>query len=534
MNRIYAYLKRKAPEAVLLLGTSTLIVATLPEGLAKPPEPDSAVSHATTEEASELDSTKDGIKQAVAVPKSIREAPSKAASATDPIDRFERSYTEAVKALKERRYDSTHQYLEAASHEARQTTMNRERYFKVRLLEAQLANRTGKQSKAMEMLKSLSGGDRPLILSELAESEDVLGYFVRAENNSRKALGELDARKAKLESDDEELDNIIGLTCSRLARSLAGQGFIDEAKPLYSRARTLLTAAPGLRQLDLADALRHEAIFYKSIGDNRTCNQLFETSCRIREASSDPERPAALEGEVRFDWEPGSPRSHEIIDNEFPLRYITANNIRVAATVIDLWELAGIIVCVTNLDDHRRLVDLGSLQVYHAVKGPGNSLITTAPLTYVDHKIIDRLRRELNIWDLTQDRPWLANIQKTRNFRGLVPSDGHDMFRGPNVFGVWGEWAGISHVVSKVGVTVQPSRENLFHRNADDDISKDTGLVRSQGIQQNGYLPISLEPFESRTGEKFYLYPRNEPIKIEVVVGNTTFSFPFQCRKRRI
>lgn len=449
------------------------------------------------------------------------------------INRFQRSYDEAVRALNERRYASARNYIDAASHEARQETMNRKHNQQVRLLEAELANRSGKAHQAYAILKSLSSTDKsPLLLSELAEAELTLGRFTQAEVHSRAALSRLEAEKAK--QDNDEIDREIGLACSRLARSLAGQGFDDEAKPLFSRARTLLTAAPGLKQLDLADALRHEAIFYRTIGDTKTCRSLFETCCQIKEAASDPERPTSLEGAVHFEWEPGSPRAHEIIDNEFPLRYITANHIRVAATVIDLWELAGIIVCVTNLDDHRRTVDLGSLNVYHAQRVPGGGLIAMEPLSYVDHKIIDRLRRERNIWDLTQDRPWLANIQKTRNFRGLVPSDGHDMFRGPNVFGVWGEWPGISHVVSKVGVTVQPSRENIFHRNADDDISKDTGLVRSQSIQQTGLLPISLEPFESRTGEKFYIYPRNEPIKIDVVVGNTTFSFPFQCRKQRI
>lgn len=452
-------------------------------------------------------------------------------SAANKIDRFQRSFAEAEKAMRERRFDSCRKFLAAADHEARQSALNHDRSSKVRLLEAQLANRTGRPIQALSILKTISGGDRALVQSEMAEAEVVQGRFVPAETHSRAAIIEFENRKSN--GDSEELDSQLGLANLRLARAMAGQGFADEAKPFFSKARTLLTAVPGPEQLDLADALRCEAIFYRSIGDTKVGGQLFEHSCRIREAVSDPERSAALSGEVRFEWEPGSPRCHEIIDNEFPLRYITANQIRVAATVVDLWELAGIIVCVTNLDDHRRTADLGPLNVYHAVRGPGHSLIATAPLSYVDHKIIDRLRRERNIWDLTQDRPWLANIQKTRNFRGLVPSDGHDMFRGPNVFGVWGEWAGISHVVSKVGVTVQPSRENLFHRNADDDASKDSGLVRSE-LQQSELVPISLEPLESRTGEKFYIYPRNEPIKIDVVVGNTTFSFPFQCRKQRI
>ena len=63
-------------------------------------------------------------------------------------------------------------------------------------------------------------------------------------------------------------------------------------------------------------------------------------------------------------WEPGSPRCHEIIDNDFPLRYITTNKIRVAATTIDLWELMAVMVCVTNLDDHRRMAGFGDIKLY--------------------------------------------------------------------------------------------------------------------------------------------------------------------------
>ncbi|MBK7841981.1 MAG: hypothetical protein IPJ49_30770 [Candidatus Obscuribacter sp.] len=51
------------------------------------------------------------------------------------------------------------------------------------------------------------------------------------------------------------------------------------------------------------------------------------------------------------------PHSHEIIDQDFPLRYITVNNTRVAVTVIDLWELAGVLVCVTNTDEHRHVFE---------------------------------------------------------------------------------------------------------------------------------------------------------------------------------
>jgi hypothetical protein len=125
-------------------------------------------------------------------------------------------------------------------------------------------------------------------------------------------------------------------------------------------------------------------------------------------------------------------------------------------------------------------------------------------------------------------------MQKTRNVRGLVPSQGHDLFRGPNMFGLWGEWGGMSHVVP-TKISVLPSRENVFRSEETDDLNHESGLIRSEGIKQAGLLPIALEPYESRTGELFYIYPRGEDmVNVQVNIGNVIFEFPFQNRKRRI
>lgn len=457
-------------------------------------------------------------------------------------DQYLRNYHEALKAVHLRRWQSALEFNTIALHEANQAASEHSRYLQSRYLQGYLFNRMGKPQKAFETLntlaKSMTGqfgkssmesGD---LFSELAEAELALSKDKLAEQHAREASAIIEtASKAQ---PDNNYESALGLSFSRLARALAAQGFNEEAKEYFLRARTALTTQPGYKEQDLADELRLEALFFGKIGSAKSAAKLFEQSCQLKESLSNPEQTASLSGEVKFSWEPGSPRSHEIIDNEFPLKYITANHVRVAVTVIDLWELAGVLICVTNLDDHRKSVGLGAIHAFHSTNDVASGHIKlNAPLTYVDHKIIDRIRRERNMWDLTQDRPWLANIQKTRNFRGLVPSEGHDLFRGPNVFGVWGEWAGVSHSVP-TRVSVYPSRENIFNRNADDDTATDTGLVRNEEARQAGLNTVSLEPMESRTGEIFYIYPRDEDICVQVVVGNTTFEFPFHCRKRRI
>lgn len=464
---------------------------------------------------------------------------------TVSADHFLRCYNEALRATQARRWQVALDFNTAALHEANQASSERSRYLQARLLQGLLFNRMDKPQKAFETLSDLlkpltaqygkSSKEAGNAYSELAEAELALGQNKNAEESARKAIGifeQIDKEHKDKEKHVSERE--LGLSFLRLARALASQGFNEDARADFLRARNLLAAEPGYKEQDLADELRLEAMFFGKLGSNKTATQLFEKSCQLKEALSDPEQPAHLAGEVKFNWEHGSPRSHEIIDHEFPLRYITANHVRVAVTVIDLWELASVLVCVTNLDDHRRPVGLGTVKAFHALIDAKSGLTKQlAPLTYVDHKIIDRIRRERGMWDLTQDRPWLANIQRTRNIRGLVPPNGHDLFRGPNVFGVWGEWPGVSHTVP-TRVSVYPSRENIFNRNEDDDVDTEAGLIRNEGAKQAGLATIALEPMESRTGETFYIYPRGEDILVQVVVGNTTFEFPFHCRKRRI
>jgi hypothetical protein len=151
-------------------------------------------------------------------------------------------------------------------------------------------------------------------------------------------------------------------------------------------------------------------------------------------------------------------------------------------------------------------------------------------LTYVDPNSIDRIRRERVMWDLTYTRPWLANMQKTRSTRGFVPPLGHDLFRGPNIFGVYGDWGSIPRVLPDK-IAAQPSPERVVYQS---EHTTDSGLERSNNIRILGLLPVPLETFESRTGEQFYINPRCESVVLTVRIGNATFEIPFKLRKRRI
>jgi len=461
-------------------------------------------------------------------------------------DPFLRVFDEAKRALAERRYDAARGYIQAAMKQAQSPGDRSKRMLEATLLQGMLYIRTNHANKAYNLLKDMEREtarafgpeslEQAQQLSELADSELALGKFNPAEQHARSALELLN----KLAQDTEaggkaEYENERGQAASRLAQALASQGFHEEAKPYFTNAQEYLTKSPGIKHQDLADELRLEAMFMRGIGQKRKGGALFEKSCELQDQAANIEQPTHLLGEVRMKWEPGSPRCQEIIDNDFPLRCITTNKVRVAATTIDLWELMAVLVCVTNIDDHRRMVGVGDITLYKIESEQNSGQVKQVSLIpTVDHHIIDRTRRELAIWSLTQDRPWLANMQKNRNVRGLVPSEGHDLFRGPNMFGVWGEWGGISHVVP-TRVSVLPSRENVFDRGETDDLNHESGLIRSEGGRQAGLMPISLEPYESRTGELFYIYPRGEyTVNVQVNVGNVLFEFPFKTRKKRI
>jgi hypothetical protein len=148
----------------------------------------------------------------------------------------------------------------------------------------------------------------------------------------------------------------------------------------------------------------------------------------------------------------------------------------------------------------------------------------------VDPTRIDRTRRELQIWDITYKRPWLANIQKTRSNRGFVPAHGHDLWRGPNEFGIYGAWGSAPKVLPEK-LSLELSPEQLQEQAAE---PLDTSMVHSADANFQGMTTVSLEPFESRTGVLFFMNPRSLEVSLKVPVGNVLFKFPFKCRKRRI
>lgn len=443
---------------------------------------------------------------------------------------WEKYYRNGLTALEERRFEQAENMLTKSIKEAKNVGSGLHSLTLSRLALAQLYIKQSRFAEAHAIYQNtiqkcqLEYGPRSL---EYAECLYGLGYSEYKANREKEAKDHVEAAIRILKEDNKTDTQLYGVSLHTLGLIMAKHGWTEDAKPLFSESRKIVERHPGTKKLDLAEVLREQSLFYHGIGDRHTAHDLYESSYGIKERAVIPSQPPSIVGELRFEWEPGSSRAQEIIDNDFPFRYMSAHGIRVACTVVDLWELLAILVTVTNVGDKQEEFELGPIKLERVNTESGRA---AQEVPIVDHQRIDRIGKERNMWDLTHTRPWLANIQKTRNVRGLVPPNGHDLFMGPNVFGVYGEWKAISHTVpERVGVL--PSREGLVGENTDVALP---GLVRPSRAKLANLTPVWLEPFESRTGEQFYINPRDADVLIKVPIGNAIFEFPFHTRKIKI
>ncbi len=342
------------------------------------------------------------------------------------------------------------------------------------------------------------------------------GKIAKAEPLIKEAL---ELRKKLLSPQDHDLGE------SYIIKGVVegAKGWTEEAHADLQKGLEILEQSPGTRSLDLADALREAAVFYHSIGKRSRSRDYFERSYSIKDKSVNFEQPPKIQGSVRFKWEDGSPRSQEFADADFPLKYLATNQVRVACTIVDCWEVMGVLICITNIGDKRVDLGLGKANLTELAE-------PHKPFLLIPENTFDYRRRERTMWDYTYNRPWLANIQKTRVVRGFVPAKGHDMFRGPNIFGIYGKWGGTQRILPPEKFMLNRSPEELEEQ-AQAVVEED--LVRSRNQGAFGLVPVTLEPFESRTGQLFYLNTRKEEVMITVPVGNVIFTFPFHAPKRR-
>jgi tetratricopeptide (TPR) repeat protein len=346
------------------------------------------------------------------------------------------------------------------------------------------------------------------------------GRFTQAETLCKKAVS---IREKELDHSHDLSQSLI-----LLAEILARTNWMEASEETVRAGVAMSEEFPGPNILDRADSLRRGALLLQKHGHTAEAEAWFDQCYRIVDKASKQNLPPLTEGEIVMRWEEGSPRAQEISDSDFPLRYLSINNVRIAATLVDLWELEGVLISITNTGDQRVTLGLGKPVLFSQSTDEFNP--HTQKMEFIDPNGIDRIRRERVMWDLTQNRPWLANMQKSRSQRGFVPSHGHDLFRGPNVFGVYGEWNALGRDLPQTFM-LEPSPENVQYQA---EVTVDPGVVHSSQAKMPDLVSITLEPFESRTGELFFLNTRPEKMLLKVPVGNVIYEIPFSARRKRI
>jgi tetratricopeptide (TPR) repeat protein len=452
------------------------------------------------------------------------------ANSETPVDAWQRYYEAGVQDLAARRYELAEERLNTSLKAARTGMGDDEKLMLSRIAIAQVLLAQEKYADAekvfnscLSVAKHLKGAQS----KEYATCEEGLarlsllnGKLLKAETLASDAL----SIRTKIDGPSHATAKCMMLKASILSKN----NWVDQAEATALDGIKMLQEFPGVNTLDLADCFRESALLFHEHGKTLEAQELFEHSYKIIDASAKLNRPPHVEGQLVFRWEEGSPRSQEIPDADFPLKYLQIDNVRVAATVIDLWELYGVLISITNTGEERINAGLGKPVLYGA---PSDKVLAHfEKLEHIDPGSIDRIRRERNMWDLTMNRPWLANMQKTRSQRGFVPKQGHDLFRGPNVFGIYGEWNALPRELP-AKLMLEPSPERVQYQ-AEPVI--DPGLVRSSTVKLRNLVPISLEPFESRTGELFFLNPRCERLLLTVPIGNVVYQIPFNAKRKRI
>jgi tetratricopeptide (TPR) repeat protein len=451
-------------------------------------------------------------------------------SRVDPTDAWTRYYEEGQRDYVMRRYETAEARAMASVKVAKQGMSNEKHLIASRILLAKIYLAKEAWDEAEKLYSSSLNSAKRLFgeqSAEVAECDYGLGrvYLTTGKFDKAEALvkGSVTIREKLIGPSRDLADSLI------LRATLLGKtNWVEQSEDTMRSGIKMYIEHPGQNPLDLADAFRQAASLYQSHGRTEDAAALFDRSFKVIDQMARLNLPPQVEGEVPFRWEEGSPRSQEIPDNDFPLKYLSVNNVRVAATLIDLWELVGVLISVTNTGDERVNLGLGKPTLYS--RSTDEFHPHRQKMEWIDPDNIDRIRRERVMWDLTQNRPWLANMQKTRNQRGFVPPQGHDLFRGPNVFGVYGEWGALPRDLPSKFM-LEPSPERVQYQA---QTTIDPGLVRSSTIKIPNLIPLTLEPFESRTGEMFFLSTRPERLVLTVPIGNVIYEIPFVARRKRI
>ncbi len=224
--------------------------------------------------------------------------------------------------------------------------------------------------------------------------------------------------------------------------------------------------------------------------------------------------PPAIAGVISFPWDEGAPGSGLIVDGEYPLKYMTAGGLRVAAALIPSMQFVDVLISLKNTSDQP--IDLGV--------GPVNMTVVRPRLKKLERmppESIDWVQEENTIWDWTHRQPSLAILQQTTMdpARSPVTVPACLECTGGNLWGRYGRWEIIGPTNSSAKARAQSQIESMLL----------SGEVRLDTVRALDLSMVHMGAGESRSGLVFFFSnPHAGDVILRVFVGNTTFDFPFK------
>ena len=416
-----------------------------------------------------------------------------------------------LEALDQRVYAQAEAHLSAAMSELRKHNISDERWLKAKLALAQAylgeeRLEIAERNFADVATHAKDADTREQALAGWAETERELGDFKKAHALCDQALNLQEQSHA--------------VPAKKLATVYGTLGGVLVGEELHKAA--IATFQQGLKSVEnepdsdhVAAQLRYEAaIEMANSGLSEEAAPLFQRAFSTMDSESKFNQPLYSAPATVIRWEQGNPHARQIADNEYPLKYLLDNNLRVAAAAVRSENVIGILISLANCGHSRMQLAVGPVNFEQLL--PKRKMFL-----YVPPRELDITLEQEHVTELTWRRRWLNHIEKTRFIPGYLKNNSLDVdnFFGNNIFGEYANWP----IIANDETPIVTREEFLYGRNKQRDIS--TADFLSGGSV--GYRPTYLEPGESKTGLVFFKQERFDDSRLRIVIGNTIFEIPF-------
>lgn len=433
-------------------------------------------------------------------------------------DSWQRHYRLGLAAYKNRLFVSAGRHLEEALKQTRNGNLSSKRLVLTRIALGELYLSKGRITLAEQMLKSSAGSARREFGEQsLQTAQSLNGLAAIALTNSRFKQAETLSRQAlsvrqKLLPPDHAA---VGQSLHILGMALSEQMWFDQANPILEQSLAIMGKNPGPGDLDLAEVLRDVALSYQAQGRKEESAKLFGRALTIKERSIRLDLPPAIAGVINFPWDEGSPGSGQIVDGEYPLKFMTVGGLRIATTVVPSMQMVDVLISLKNTSGEP--VDLGVGPVTMAVVKPRyKRLERLAP------ESIDWVLEENTVWNWTHRQPSLAILQQNTMDPSVTPQRAPACVEcaGGNLWGRYGRW-------EVLGSTHNTIAKNRLNSQIESILL--SGEVKWDTIRALDVSIVRVGPGESRSGLVFFFSnPHSGDAVIRIFIGNASFDFPFR------